>query len=73
LIIPEYVIKNGLRFVKSYNHTYNCYVKIRWKDKEILKTFGEEFLGFNEEYYKKAIEEGRILVNGKKVGVDYKL
>jgi 23S rRNA-/tRNA-specific pseudouridylate synthase len=48
-------------------------VKIRWKDKEILKTFGEEFLGFNEEYYKKAIEEGRILVNGKKVGVDYKL
>ena len=30
-----------------------------------------EFLGFSEEYYRKAIEDGRILVNNKKVELDY--
>ncbi len=60
-----YYLENGLRRVAPYHFTYNTYCKQRWRDREILDIFAEEFRDRSKEYYKEAIEGGRIVLNGK--------
>eukprot|EP00948_MAST-09A_sp_MAST-9A-sp1_P000051 g51.t1 len=59
-----------VRRVKPYLFTFSCFAKKRMIDKGVLSVFTKEFgdsneaRGFNVEYYKKALKQGRILVNG---------
>lgn len=59
-----YYLENGLRRVAPYHYTYNTYCKARWRDREILDIFAKEFRDRSEVYYREAIEEGRIVLNG---------
>jgi len=59
-----YYLEHGLRRVAPYHYTYNTYCKQRWRDREILDIFAAEFRDRSREYYKEAIEEGRIVLNG---------
>ncbi|KAF2762811.1 DRAP deaminase [Pseudovirgaria hyperparasitica] len=69
---PEpYFFEGGLRRVKPYNHTYNTNCKERWRGREILDIFASEFRDRSMEYYKKSIETGFVVVNGKKVPTDH--
>jgi tRNA pseudouridine synthase 9 len=60
-----YYLENGLRRVAPYHFTYNTYCKQRWRGREILDIFAAEFRDRTREYYKQAIETGRISINGK--------
>lgn len=60
-----YYLENGLRRVAPYHYTYNTYCKQRWRGREILDIFSAEFRDRSREYYKKAIEDGQITINGK--------
>lgn len=60
-----YYLENGLRRVAPYHYTYNTFCKQRWRDREILDIFSTEFRDRSREYYKEAIEGGRIVLNGK--------
>jgi 23S rRNA-/tRNA-specific pseudouridylate synthase len=61
------------RYVRNYPFTFTTFAKGRWLKKPLYETFIKEFKAFSPEYYKKAIESGRISVNGKTVGCDYVL
>lgn len=69
----EYYYENGLRKVYPYYFDFTSYVKERWFGREILEVFASEFHSEPREYYKQAIENGSITVNGKVVSCDYKL
>lgn len=60
-----YFLESGLRRVAPYHFTYNTYCKQRWRGREILDIFAAEFRDRTREYYKSAIEEGQIVINGK--------
>ena len=69
-----YEIKHGLRFVKAYSHEFTTFTKRRWIGQSLLDVFCKEFKAFSQDYYQKAITEGRITCNGKKVSpTAYKL
>ncbi|CCU82475.1 unnamed protein product [Blumeria hordei] len=62
-----YYFEDGLRRVAPYHFTYNTYCKQRWRGRELLEIFSEEFRDRPLEYYKDAIEKGAVVVNGKAV------
>ncbi|EDO47303.1 predicted protein, partial [Nematostella vectensis] len=57
----------GLRHVKPYYFTFTSHCKGRWLNRELLDIFREEFRSESISYYEKAIESGKITVNGEKV------
>jgi len=69
----KYYFENGLRKVMPYFYTYQTFAKGRWYDKSIYSIFCKEFQDHTPEYYKKAIETGKIKVNDKIVSPDYLL
>ncbi|KAI1502608.1 RluA family pseudouridine synthase [Biscogniauxia marginata] len=62
-----YYIENGLRRVAPYHYTYNTWCKQRWIGREILDVFESEFRDRPVEYYRNAMETGKICINGKPV------
>ena len=46
-----YYLEDGLRRVAPYHFTYNTNVKERWRGREILEIFKDEFRDRPEEYY----------------------
>ena len=66
-----YLIVNNLRYIAPYNFDYKCYVKGRWIGKNIYDVFCKEFIAYDSEYYKNAIENGTIKVNDNIVGLNY--
>lgn len=60
-----YYLSGGLRRVAPYHFTYNTFCKQRWRGREILDIFASEFRDRSREYYRNAIEEGEIVINGK--------
>jgi len=64
---PPYYLEDGLRKVKPYHFTYNTFCKQRWRNREILDIFASEFRDRPAEYYEQAIQDGRVVVNGKPV------
>ena len=46
-----YYLEDGLRRVKPYHFTYNTYCKQRWRGREILDIFQDEFRDRTMEYY----------------------
>ncbi|KAI9890079.1 MAG: hypothetical protein M1814_004478 [Vezdaea aestivalis] len=61
---PPYHFDGGLRRVEPYHFTYVTHCKQRWRGRELLDIFASEFRDRPYEYYKKAIENGDISVNG---------
>lgn len=66
----KYVLSDGLRRVTPYYYTYLTYCKMRWRDRELLEIFANEFRDREESYYKWAIENGQVLLNGKVAKID---
>ncbi|EME47510.1 hypothetical protein DOTSEDRAFT_146227, partial [Dothistroma septosporum NZE10] len=62
-----YVLDGNLRRVAPYHFTYNTFCKERWRGREILEIFQDEFRDRPVEYYQGAIESGAIHLNGKPV------
>jgi tRNA pseudouridine synthase 9 len=68
-----YEVRSGLRFVKPYEHEFTSFTKRRWIGQMLFDIFSTEFKAFSSNYYSDAIKSGMITVNGKKVGLDYRL
>lgn len=72
-MLADYVFEDMLRLVSPYEHSFTTHAKKRWWGRKLLEVFSAEFQANTREYYLKAIEEGRIAVNDKKVGTDYEI
>ncbi|GAB7347149.1 hypothetical protein MBLNU459_g3268t3 [Dothideomycetes sp. NU459] len=62
-----YYLEDGLRKVLPYHFTYNTWCKQRWRGREILEIFADEFRDRPVEYYKDAIQRGAVQLNSKPV------
>lgn len=60
-----YYIEDGLRKVQPYHFTYKTWCKQRWRGREILEIFADEFRDRPIEYYKASMERGAVQLNGK--------
>jgi tRNA pseudouridine synthase 9 len=69
--IATYFFENGLRKVEPYDYIYKTYAKQRWLGKSIFEIFEKEFHDRSTDYYKHAILNGRITVNGLQVALEY--
>ncbi|KAK9680810.1 DRAP deaminase [Basidiobolus ranarum] len=63
----EYIIEDGLRKIKPYFFKHQTFAKGRWVGRSILDVFSHEFRDRSAEYYRKAIDEGKITINQEKV------
>ncbi|KAK2068282.1 hypothetical protein P8C59_002930 [Phyllachora maydis] len=63
-----YYFEDGLRRVAPYFYTYKTWVKERWRGRQLIDVFASEFRDRPLEYYRAALESGKVLVNGKQVG-----
>ena len=71
---PEpYFLRDGLRRVEPYFHTYKTYVKERWIGRTLFDVFSSEFRDQEPERYRKTMEAGGVVVNGKPAGPDHVL
>ncbi|KAI9780087.1 MAG: hypothetical protein M1835_004553 [Candelina submexicana] len=66
-----YYLEGDLRRVLPYHYTYNTYCKERWRGRELLDIFASEFRDRPEDYYKDAIERGKVVLNGQPVSSIY--
>uniref|UniRef100_A0A7S3NJP0 Pseudouridine synthase RsuA/RluA-like domain-containing protein n=1 Tax=Aureoumbra lagunensis TaxID=44058 RepID=A0A7S3NJP0_9STRA len=62
--IPIYRIENGMRMVEPYVYTYRMGCKQRWLGKRVEEIFLSEFKQNPASYYREALRDGRIRVNG---------
>lgn len=60
-----YRLVDGLRKVVPYHFTYDTFCKERWRGRKLLDIFACEFRDRSKEYYKDAIEDGHIAINGE--------
>lgn len=65
--------KKRVRIVRPYPFTFATFAKARWLGRSLLDVYADEFGAYPRVYYRTAIEEGRILVNGKKVDCEYNI
>lgn len=65
--------KRRIRMIKPYPFTFSTFAKARWIGRSIIDVYHKEFGSYPRSYYESAIEEGRILVSGKRVSCDYKI
>ncbi|CAK42625.1 uncharacterized protein An15g06730 [Aspergillus niger] len=63
-----YYFEGGLRRVKPYHYTYNTFCKERWRGRELVDIFLSEFRDRPAEYYRKALQDGLVAVNGTPAG-----
>ncbi|TYZ65349.1 hypothetical protein PybrP1_012673 [[Pythium] brassicae (nom. inval.)] len=68
--VVEYSIVNGYRLVKPYVYEFRTHAKERWYGRELLAIFTAEFGANSPDYYRFAIQSGRITVNERIVGPD---
>eukprot|EP00978_Attheya_sp_CCMP212_P029478 scaffold104846_cov58-Attheya_sp.AAC.1 len=60
-----------IRIVKPYPYTFATFAKERWIGRTVLDVYHDEFGSYPKSYYEAAINEGRILVSGKRVTCDF--
>ena len=70
-LTPVIKIQNNIRLIEPYEFKYQLYIKRRWIGKKLIDVLESEFHGFPKEYYSKAIEDGKILINNNKTKNDY--
>lgn len=68
-----YVRDGGLRRVQPYHYTYNTNCKERWRKRLLIDVYESEFRDRPISYYRNALVNGSICINGKPVGLDYVL
>eukprot|EP00056_Hartaetosiga_gracilis_P013370 m.220787 g.220787 ORF g.220787 m.220787 type:complete len:447 (+) comp13835_c4_seq2:845-2185(+) len=61
------------RRVEPYDYSFNCFVKGRWIGKSLIDVFSKEFQANTREHYERAISNGLITVNNRRVLPDVKL
>lgn len=66
----HYEIDGPLRRVTPYFFTYLTYCKLRWRDRKLIDIFIDEFRDKEPEFYRKAIAEGRVLLNKTPSSID---
>ncbi|KAM9911087.1 hypothetical protein OXX69_003853 [Metschnikowia pulcherrima] len=66
----HYEIEGPLRRVTPYFFTYLTYCKLRWRDRKLINIFVDEFRDKDPEFYRKAIAEGRVLLNKSPSNID---
>lgn len=66
-----YKCEGDLRVVAHHEYSYNAFAKGRWYGREIFQVMTEEFVAYKSGYYRRAITDGRIRVNGEKVTCEY--
>ncbi|KAJ8142801.1 hypothetical protein OY671_004070, partial [Metschnikowia pulcherrima] len=66
----HYEIEGPLRRVTPYFFTYLTYCKLRWRDRKLIDIFVDEFRDKDPEFYRKAIAEGRVLLNKSPSNID---
>ncbi|KAF3010084.1 hypothetical protein E8E15_000061, partial [Penicillium rubens] len=59
-----YYLDGGFRRVTPYHFTYNTNCKERWRGRQLVEIFTSEFRDRKPEYYRKALEDGLVQVNG---------
>jgi hypothetical protein len=64
-------INDGLRHVYPYYYSFKSHVKNRWRGITVLDMYTREFVAYPSSYYRRAIDDGRILVRDKRVNHDY--
>ncbi|KAJ5257041.1 hypothetical protein N7478_013145 [Penicillium angulare] len=62
---PPYYLDGGFRRVKPYHYTYNTNCKERWRGRKLEDIFTSEFRDRTPEYYRWALDQGLVAVNGK--------
>ncbi|EPS72957.1 hypothetical protein M569_01799, partial [Genlisea aurea] len=67
----DYIIRDGIRYVRPYYFEFIAHAKNRWAGKTIVDLFADEFFGRNREYYVDAVKSGRIQVSGRIVPISY--
>jgi len=60
-----------IRVVRPYPFTFATFAKQRWLGRNVLDVYHREFGSYPRCYYEAAINEGRILVSGKRITCDY--
>ncbi|KAJ5098119.1 hypothetical protein N7532_005120 [Penicillium argentinense] len=65
-----YYMEGGFRRVRPYHYTFNTYCKERWRGRNLEDIFLSEFRDRPPEYYKHALDNGLVCVNGKPAGRD---
>lgn len=68
--LKDYVVKDGMRFVKPYEKTHCAFARGRWIGKDLLSCYSHEF-SIPESICVDMIESGRILVNEHRVKPSY--
>ena len=73
LALTTYLVKADVRYVVPYKYEYKTFAKGRWIGRKIFDVLSSEFGGSQQDssYWKVAIEEGLVKVNGQKVTADY--
>lgn len=71
VVVPEYYIENGFRFVKPYYHLHNTSSKGRWLNRTVVDVLSDEFKTFTDDEYINRINNGSIWVERRiKRGLD---
>jgi len=72
----EYVLSEvdgfTMRSIKPYVHEFHSFAKGRWLGRELLDVLTLEFGAHSPQYWRDAISNGFVRINGKKVSGDYK-
>lgn len=66
----SYIIEGRLRKVPPYFFTYLTYCKLRWRDRNLLDIFVNEFRDKDAAFYKEAIAAGQVTLNKKPAHLD---
>lgn len=66
----QWIIEGPLRRVPPYYFTYLTFCKQRWIGQQLLSVFTQEFRDRTQEYYKRAIDNGLVLVNDEVASTD---
>jgi hypothetical protein len=77
--VPDYILRNGLRYVEKYTYVFRTFVKGRWVGQKLLDLLINEFkstgdegtIALISEYFRNAIQEEKIKINGLPTTEDY--
>ena len=65
------IIIGPFKFFEPYEFTFKCISKGRWYGKKLIDVFDKEFHQIEREILLERINNGKILVNNKKINIDY--
>ncbi|KAJ5672150.1 hypothetical protein N7507_001277 [Penicillium longicatenatum] len=65
-----YYLEGGFRRVAPYHYTYNTHCKERWRGRNLEDIFTSEFRDRRPDYYRWALDQGLVAVNGKPAARD---